>query len=227
MGGKRHKGIGMNRAKKKKVLAGTAVVLSASVDAEAEEDESDDVGPNITPPDPPPPPPPVQLVEAASMQVASAADSLYEHLARTQEAEAAARRQSAKKLRRWHETKATYILSGNYSRYDESSVVKRVEQRLWRADVELATARARVVQCRISFVRLRTLLALYEKMREFGPVDPVHRRFWDRARVRVLEPVPMPNLRDMWPGQRSNIWEYNRESFGFALTWGLTHLDML
>ena len=74
MGGKRHKGIGMNRANKKKVLAGTAVVLSASVDAEAEEDESDDEGPNITPPDPLPPPPPVQLVEAASTQVASAAD---------------------------------------------------------------------------------------------------------------------------------------------------------
>ena len=227
MGGKRHKGIGMNRAKKKKVLAGAVVVSSAPVNEEAEEDEDEDAAPNPSPPDPPPPPPPAQLVEAASAQVASAADSLYEHLERAKEAEAAARRHCAMKLRRWQKAKTTYIDSGNYSRYDEPSIVNRVEERLWKADVELATARARVAQCRISFVRLRTLLALYEKLCESDPADPVLRRFWDRARVRVLEPVPMPNLRDMWPGQRSNIWEYNQESFGLAPTWGLTHLDNL
>ena len=64
-------------------------------------------------------------------------------------------------------------------------------------------------------------------MRESDCEDPVMSYFWARARVRVLEPVPLPDLKDMWPGHRSNIWEYNREAYGLALTWGLTHLDML
>ena len=105
--------------------------------------------------------------------------------------------------------------------------MERVEQRLWKADVELASARAHVSQCRARFIRLRTVLVLYEKMCESGEEDPVLRSFWDRARKRVLEPVRAPDTRDMWPGQRSNIWEYNRQAFGLALTWGLTHVDEL
>ena len=110
------------------------------------------------------------------------------------------------------------------------SIVKRVELRLFKADMELASARAHVVQCRARFVRLRTLLALYAKMRESDGDDLVLSYFWARARVRVLQHVPRPNLKDMWPGHRSNIWEYNREAYGLALTWAwrmLTHVDML
>ena len=138
-----------------------------------------------------------------------------------------ARHRAAKKLRRWHKAKTTYITSGKYSRYDEPSIVKRVEQRLFKADCELASSRAHVVQCRGRFLRLRTVLALYEKMRVSDEPDLSLRLFWARARLRLLKPVPLPDLRDMWPGQRSNIWEYNREHFGLALTWGLMHIDQL
>ena len=134
---------------------------------------------------------------------------------------------AAKKLRRWEKARATYVTSNNYSLYDLPSIRKRVEMRLFKADVELASARAHVAQCRARFVRLRTLLALYEKMRESDDDDPVMSYFWARARVRVLEHVPLPDLKNMWPGHRSNIWEYNRQAFGLAFTWGLTHLDML
>ena len=71
------------------------------------------------------------------------------------------------------------------------------------------------------------VLALYEKMRVSDPSDLSLRLFWARARLRLIQPVPLPDLRDMWPGQRSNIWEYNREHFGLALTWGLMHIDQL
>ena len=178
-------------------------------------------------PDPLPPPPPAPLVDAALAQEPNAAVDLYLHLERAREAESAARRLAAKKLRRWHKAKVTYITSGKYSRYDEPSVVKRVEQRLFKADCELALSRAQVVQCRGRFLRLRTVLALYEKMRVSDEPDLALRLFWARARLRLLKPVPLPNLRDMWPGQRSNIWEYNQEHFGLALTWGLMHIDQL
>ena len=227
MGGKRHRGIGFNRARKKKVTAVAAGASSVVSNEESDDSEDEGEAPDTSPPSPPPAPPPASLIELPTAQESSAKPSLYEHLQSARVAEAKAREHAAKKLRRWHKAKETYVTSGNYSRYDEPSVVKRVEDRLWKADVELATARAHVARCRIIFVRLRTLLALYEKMRESDPVDPVLCGFWDRARVRVLEPVPLPNMRDMWPGQRSNIWEFNRESFGLALTWGLMHLDNL
>ena len=75
-------------------------------------------------------------------------------------------------------------------------------------------------------MRLRTVLALYEKMRVSDPSDLSLRLFWARARLRLIQPVPLPDLFE-GHGQRSNIWEYNREHFGLALTCGLMHIDQL
>ena len=167
----------MNRARKKKALAGAVVVTSTAADGDSEDDAHDDAALEPGPPDPLPPPPPAPLVDAALAQEPNAAVDLYLHLERAREAESAARRLAAKKLRRWHKAKTTYITSGKYSRYDEPSIVKRVEQRLFTADCELALSRAQVVQCRGRFLRLRTVLALYEKMRVSDEPDLLLRRF--------------------------------------------------
>ena len=111
--------------------------------------------PDPCPPGPPPLPPPAALVDAALAQDANAAVSLYHDLERAREAECTARRHAAKKLRRWHKAKATYITSGKYSRYDEPSIVKRVEQRLFKADCELASSRAHILPRAIRLVTLR------------------------------------------------------------------------
>ena len=109
--------------------------------------------------------------------------------------------------------------------------MERIEQRLWKADVELASARAHVSQCRARFIRLRTVLVLYEKMCESGEEDPVLRSFWDRARnKRVRLSLFGPLIRGIC-GQGSvqtfGNTNYNRQAFGLALTWGLTHVDEL
>ena len=103
--------------------------------------------------------------------------------------------------------------------------MKRVEQRLFKADCELAEARASVVQCRGRWLRLRTLLALYKNMQVSAPEEACPRVFWERAKRRVLEPVVAPDTRDMWPGQRRNIWEWNEESYGLALSWMLRGIN--
>ena len=137
MGGKRHKGVGFNRPEKKKVTSGAAVVTSTRTAEESEDDPEEEAAPNLEPPQPAPRPAPALLVEAAASHASSAITSLYKHLASAWAAEAIAQRHLAKKERRWRKAKETYITSGKYSRFDERSVVKRVEQRLWKADVEL------------------------------------------------------------------------------------------
>ena len=129
-------------------------------------------------------------------------------------AEAAARRLVSKRFRRWHKAKKTYISSGKYSYFDGPSVAKRVQQRLFTADCNLAEARGHVAMCRVQFVRLRTFLKLYERLRvePYPNPDTVLMGFWERAKRRLLEPIPVLDTRDMWPAQRRNIWiEWNEE----------------
>ena len=124
-------------------------------------------------------------------------------------------------MRRWYKAKKTYISSGKYSPFDGPSIAKRVELRLFDADCNLAEARANVAVCRIQFVRLRTFLKLYERLRVEPYPNPDPMGFWERAKRRLLEPVLVPDTRDMWPAQRRNIWEWNEESYGLSLAWML------
>ena len=87
MGGKRHKGIGFNRARKKKVLSGVTAASSTPVLEEPEDDPEEDETPDPAPVQHAPAPPPVTLVEQASAQVGSGADQLYEYLEEARAAE--------------------------------------------------------------------------------------------------------------------------------------------
>ena len=225
MGGKRHSGIGYNRAKKSKLPAGPRVTSSTRLEEGSDNGSSDEEAPLLHPPEPPPPPPPAELVEAVEAGAVDGARYFKKQMRRAQAATAEAQKLVTKKLRRWHKAKKTYVSSGAYSIYDGPSVAKRVRDRLFKADCDLAEARARVVQCRGCWLRLRTFLALYHRMCEPSSNDEVMRQFWERAKVRVLEPVPEPDFRDMWPGQRRNIWEWNEESYGLALTWMLRNIN--
>ena len=225
MGGKRHKGIGMNRAKKSKLPPGPRVTSSTRLEGGSDNDSSDEETPLLHPPEPLPPPPRAEQVEAVEAGAGDGVRYFKTQIKRAQAATAEANKLVAKKLRRWHKAKKTYVSSDVYSIYDGPSVFNRVKDRLLKADCELAEARARVVQCRGSWLRLRTFLALYHRMCESSSDDEVMRQFWERAKVRVQEPVPEPDLRDMWPGQRRNIWEWNEESYGLALTWLLRHIN--
>ena len=198
---------------------------SSTIDSESDGDSDDETDPLLEAPQPPPPMPPAEAVEAVEPQGGAETSSLRKHMRLAKAATTKAKGLVAKKLRRWYKAKKTYIISGKYSHFDSRSIVKRVEQRLFKADCELAEARASVVQCRDSYLRLRTLLALYEKMRVSEAVDPSMRVFWERAKRRVLEPVEAPDTRDMWPGQRRNIWEWNEESYGLALSWMLRGIN--
>ena len=101
MPGKRHKGVGMNRAKKKKVVTVATVEEESESDDEAEDDPQ-------APPAPPLPtlePPPPALVESVAAEVPSAAIQFKQQLAEAKAAVRAAQRDVNKKERKWERVK--------------------------------------------------------------------------------------------------------------------------
>ena len=220
--GKRHKGLGMNRPNKKTVQQPEPVAEESGDEDEATVDPE--------PPEPVPPPPPETEVEAVVARAPEAAPTLHKHMQLARQAITAAQRAVQKKQRRWNKAKVTYITSGNYSHYDHPAVVRRVHQRLQKADVELGQAKAHLVVCQMRWVRLRSFLAWHARMLECECEDPVVARFYERARVRLLEPIEAPEWSAMFLGlakPRRNIWDVNREQFGLDLTWGLMHISQL
>ena len=217
MGGRRHKGIGINRAKKKTVLP-----VAPVIDESESDDEADDEPP--APPAPPLPatePPPPAAVEAVEGKTPKAAASFRKHLARAKAAVRVAQHEVAKKERKWERVKKTYMDKDIYSRWAERSVVQRVEQRLFRADIELGRARAVLVQRTGAHTRQRCYLVWHRRLLACNAADPLIVQFYQRALARVKERAPLPKWKSMWPGMSHNIWELNRQNYGLALTWGL------
>ena len=217
MPGKRHKGLGMNRAKKKKA------VPVATVEEEAEfEEEAEDA------PDAPPAPPPPHIGTPAARtgescgswravirgQIGAGAGGRKGRKAAVR----AAQHDVNKKERKWERVKKSYLDNEKYSVWDVQSVVQRVEMRLFRADIELGRARAVLVQRSDSYTRLRCFLIWHKRLVACAGKDPLVERFYQRAFARVLQPAPCPLWKSMWPGMSHNIWDWNRQNFGLALT---------
>ena len=49
----------------------------------------------------------------------------------------------------------------------------------------------------------------------------------DVAFDRLHRRDPKPSWESMWPGFKRDIWEWNQQQYGLALTWGLTHYDIV
>ena len=130
MGGKRHKGIGFNRPKKKKVEPAEEV----SIEAEESEDEPDLTRepPPEPEPLPPPSPEPAPPTHAEAKEISASGALGHLRKARDQLREAERRLQVSE--RRWNKKKKTYHDSGKYSVWDQPSIVKRVEQRMFDAE---------------------------------------------------------------------------------------------
>ena len=214
MPGKRQTGVGMNRAEKKKVVTVATVEEESESDDEAEDDPQ-------APPAPPLPtlePPPPALVESVAAEVPSAAIQFKQQLAEAKAAVRAAQRDVNKKERKWERVKKSYLDNEKYSIWDVRSVVQRVEMRLFRADIELGRARAVLVQRSNSYTRLRCFLIWHKRLVACAGKDPLVERFYQRAFARVQQPAPCPLWKSMWPGMSHNIWDWNRQNYGLALT---------
>ena len=112
MGGKRHKGVGYNRAKKKRVSWCLPRASSSAIDSESDGDSDDETDPLLEAPQPPPPMPPAEAVEAVEPQGGAETSSLRKHMRLAKAATTKAKGLVAKKLRRWYKAKKTYITSG-------------------------------------------------------------------------------------------------------------------
>ena len=219
MPGKRHTGVGMQRAKKKKV------VPAATVEDESQsDDEVEDAPPASTPSAPPPCIGTTAPCVGGSCGSSGAVSSgqvearLKRQLADAKVAVRAAQFDVDKKERKWERVKKSYLDNDKYSRWDEPSVVARVELRLFRADIGLGKARAVLVQRMGSCTRLRAFLAWHARLVATGGQNPLVQRFYQRAFDRVQKPTPLPKWKSMWPGMSHNIWEWNRQNYGLAVT---------
>ena len=144
MGGKRHAGVGMNRAQKGQRSKAEIVAVESEGDDEVEEAELDA-------PDPPLPviesAAPLEINASSIETSAQVVQRVFdEKLVEKKDAISKAQHELEIQERSWLRVKETYVDSRTYSRWDEPSVVKRVEERMLAADIALGKARARVIQ---------------------------------------------------------------------------------
>ena len=214
MGGSRHRGIGFNRAKKKKPPAAEAVV-EESMDVDMAKGEAV-AGPGLPlEPAPAPAVPPLDsFLPADEFQGRSSArEGLEEQvkflllLARIKVGKS--RHELRKVKRKWQRCQRSYVDTDKYSVWDEPSTVARVQERLMKADVELGEARARYVMYEARWARLRSLCMWYKRLLVTGGEDPVVRRFFDRARARCSEGVSRPIWKSQWEGMGQNFGEWS------------------
>lgn len=221
MGGKRHTGIGYNRARKTKVPKVAA----------AQQMSLDDCEPPGPAPAPSPVPAQVRQVMAAVavaaapeqepkpalMQPVEIVDDLLAKLAE-------AKANLAKAERSWEKTKLTYSNHEQHSLFDCRSVVERDDARLLAADQQLGEARALLVWHSDRYSRHRTYFRFAERLLD-RPCDAVTRVFYERAYRRVMIAPRVPSWESMWPGIRAgNIWDWNARNYGLCLTRGLTEV---
>lgn len=217
----RHKGIGMNRPKKKKPQ-----------EVEPSPTDTEDAPPAEKPPPPPPPEPEPAPAEPAPSKARDELDQKWRAMVVKAKKEMyLAEHEVQKYTKKWLKVKQTYIDSGKYSYFAQPSVVERIRMdRLWKADCNLGEAKAIYVHKRTRWMRLRT----YRKLRKAywasydgDDWDETKRLFLlkDVAFDRLHRRDPKPSWESMWPGFKRDIWEWNQQQYGLALTWGLTHFD--
>ena len=131
--------------------------------------------------------------------------------------------------RRWEKKKKTYWeAGGKYSIYQEKSIVKRVETRLLEADEQLEAARVRMSMRRAEWLRARSCCVLFRRFNEdITNEQPMLGTFLDRAIERMYSPVPTPKGPFAVRRKQGTIWDFNATHYGLAMTWGLTHVDLL
>jgi hypothetical protein len=231
MGGKRNKGVGQARPNKKKR---TPLLPAAEVSMEAEESEDE---PDLTQepppepePSPPPSPEPAPPTRDETKQIRSSGAKARMAKAREQLREAECQLQVSE--RRWKRKKQTYHHSGKYSVWDQPSIVERVQQRMFAADVELGKARAEVAFRRDRLTRWRSFYVLTKRMDENPQAfvaDYNLMGFWLRSVRRIADmPTAPASWRSGWPvSYKYNIYEWSTMHFGMAVPWDLMHAETL
>jgi hypothetical protein len=220
----RHRGIGMNRAKKT-----VAVVVQEAM--ETSDDPPDSPEPEPEPTVEPEPMPAVAHGPHGDRQECFVYDRVP-LLVKLRRKEMAAAEKHFEKIRRsWERKKRTYLDSNKYSPWEEPSIVKRARQRLFDGDVELGEAWAEYVRCRDKWARWRSYSAILLRqdrhVLQHGSVDPELERFYERALQRVIEPCPRPSWKVYFAGLAHNIWDWNAQHFGLGISHGLMHSDQL
>ena len=129
--------------------------------------------------------------------------------------------------RRWEKTKKTYHGSGKAGYWDAPSVVNRKEGRMMTIDMELGKARALVGHWSTGYRRARSYYVLEKR--------------WDQnmtpenlAILRVAEdrhfdwdPDAVPLWKTAWPGLSRNFYDHIADQYGLAVTWGVMHASEL
>ena len=221
----RHKGIGMSRPKKK-----------TPQEVEPSPMDTGDAPPAEKPPPPPPPEPEPAPAEPAPSKARDELDQKWRaSVVKAKKEMYLAEHDVRKFTKKWLKVKQTYIDSGKYSYFAEPSVVERIKmERLWTADRNLGEAKAAYVHKRTRWTRLRTYRNLRKALDASFDSDD-----WDETkRLLLLKDVafarlqqhrrdPKPSWESMWPGLKRDIWEWNQQQYGLALTWGLTHYDIV
>jgi len=212
----RHKGIGMNKPKKKKVIP---LLLAPDIAIDTVEA---DATPCLQSPAPDLDPP--ALLDRC--------DTTPELLDRDERAVfkryAQAKHQLAVVERRWKKKKETYHESGKHSPWVSKSIVQRTELRQYETDQHVGEARALCAHRRDRWKRLLSLNRWTTIFRA-NRFDAATQTFYLRAVNRFTEPTAVPHWKSMWPGlvAGGDIRDHAAQSFGIAATWGLMHVDEL
>ena len=230
MGGSRHKGIGMNKKKRQKVVPVQTRPMDLVNDGDDEDSDDDD---QLHSPAPAPAPaPPASLAACSSDALpGSNADEVQETFGaagrRLHTEMLEAEKECEKVQRRW-DRKLSWVMGGGndwdgpHSLWRPKSEVKRDEQRLAKIDFELADVRRLHSVCRTRWLRWRTYDRVCDRCAA-NPGDAGLSALFELTRARYLETPPCPHVLDMWPGRHRNIYEVNARQFGLAITYGLAY----
>ena len=216
MGGKRHKGVGYNRARKTKVSP--LVTVPNEPEIEDDDEDEEECSPPAAEHSVQPAPESLPIPELDS-QLLAAVDIFHCRMSEAKKA-------LLKVKRRW-KRRLPYILDHEkYNLWRYESVVQREQLRLAEIDYELCQAKSKWLTCCKRWSRRRSYYLLRIRHRE-NPKDIVLEAFYLRALDRVREPVPVSPLIDMWPGHGHNFFEHTAEHFGLAIAYGVEWSEAL
>ena len=239
----RHKGIGMNKAKKKRILRAEPAPDHPIITEN--DDVSDGEGqlpPHVCVPNPDPLPDPAGDDAGCSSDPVPPSsadgdtDTLKAHGAELQARLNDATRYYEKVKRRW-ERKIPWVVDGNHadgphSWWRHSSEVVRDELRLAKMDSELIDARRDLLMRRSRWLRWRTFIRLGNRraLRGAAPPDSSLDTMYERARTRVVNGLQLPRkLSGMWPrtGPYDHVGfsELIARSVGLAIAYGVQYND--
>ena len=220
MGGKRHKGVTMNRAKKKKV----SELLSQLVEVEDTTDTAEPCPAPIAAPEPSPPSPPPPVLEELQDQTLWATE-LNELERRRGDAVSAA----LAVMQRWVKTQETYYTDpAKYIWGVSESEQARVVERLNHADFERKKADRKLANCirEIKLFKMARLFSiraiLHPRKKALPHLACMAAVRLQRFRERKDEPVMPTEIM----GPASLTW-YLTNTFGLAQAWGVMNVSEL